>query len=214
MINASGNSIEESVAECRAQVAKEFMNLIVFEPATPSTIEQAAHQCGFSGQYSKILFPGGVLELVRLVIDISIEKVIETYPSHELANLKVRERIFTLVQAHLQLLHSQRRAWQKLSAIPALTHICESSKTLWHIADTMWYHAGDNSTDFNHYTKRLLLSKVYLSTFRFWLNDESADNESTWSYLSGQIESVMKIGKIKQFPKKIASKIPFVRLWL
>ena len=32
----------------------------------------------------------------------------------------------------------------------------------WKTADTIWRLAGDESTDFNYYSKRLLLSWVYL----------------------------------------------------
>ena len=40
----------------------------------------------------------------------------------------------------------------------------------WRTADLMWVQAGDSSTDFNHYTKRLTLGGVYASTLLVWLD--------------------------------------------
>ena len=37
----------------------------------------------------------------------------------------------------------------------------------------MWRIAGDTSTDFNHYTKRMTLGAVYGSTLLVWLDDQS-----------------------------------------
>ena len=35
-------------------------------------------------------------------------------------------------------------------------------KNLYKTVDNMWYLAGDNSTDFNFYTKRLTLALIYV----------------------------------------------------
>ena len=43
----------------------------------------------------------------------------------------------------------------------------------WRSADLMWRLAGDTATDYNHYTKRLILSGVYGSTLLAWLDDQS-----------------------------------------
>ncbi len=43
----------------------------------------------------------------------------------------------------------------------------------WRSADLMWRLAGDTATDYNHYTKRLILSGVYGSTLLVWLDDQS-----------------------------------------
>ena len=43
----------------------------------------------------------------------------------------------------------------------------------WRTADLMWRIAGDTSTDFNHYTKRMTLGGVYASTLLVWLDDQT-----------------------------------------
>ena len=49
----------------------------------------------------------------------------------------------------------------------------------WRSADLMWRIAGDTATDYNHYTKRLILSGVYGSTLLAWLDDQSEDWSET-----------------------------------
>jgi ubiquinone biosynthesis protein COQ9 len=61
----------------------------------------------------------------------------------------------------------------------------------------MWRIAGDTSTDFNHYTKRMTLGAVYGSTLLVWLDDQSDDWTETAGFLDRRIDDVMKIEKLK-----------------
>jgi ubiquinone biosynthesis protein COQ9 len=60
--------------------------------------------------------------------------------------------------------------------------------------DAIWHAAGDTSTDYNFYTKRMLLAGVYSATLLFWLNDESEDFAATWAFLDRRIGEVVRIG--------------------
>ena len=57
----------------------------------------------------------------------------------------------------------------------------------------MWRIAGDTSTDFNHYTKRVTLGAVYGSTLLVWLDDQSEGWSETAAFLDRRIDDVMKI---------------------
>jgi len=57
----------------------------------------------------------------------------------------------------------------------------------------VWKIAGDNSTDYNYYTKRLLLSWVYLNTLTFWL--EESDNSLVDAFIERRINEVLSAGK-------------------
>ena len=53
---------------------------------------------------------------------------------------------------------------------------------IYSVADAMWKHSNDRSVDFNYYTKRLILSSVYLKIlilifYRENLTDKDIDNE-------------------------------------
>jgi ubiquinone biosynthesis protein COQ9 len=67
----------------------------------------------------------------------------------------------------------------------------------WRTANHMWRIAGDTSTDFNHYTKRMTLGAVYASTLLVWLDDQSEGWTDTAAFLDRRIDDVMKIEKLK-----------------
>ncbi|MGE3624666.1 MAG: COQ9 family protein, partial [Bdellovibrionales bacterium] len=79
---------------------------------------------------------------------------------------------------------------------------------LWHAADLIWWDAGDTATDYNHYSKRILLSGVIASTTLYWMNGGSADFEKTEAFLQNRISDVLKAGgflaKIKNKGKRAA----------
>ena len=56
----------------------------------------------------------------------------------------------------------------------------------------MWRLAGDTATDYNHYSKRAILSTVYGSTMAVFLNDESEGFADTRAFLARRIDSVMR----------------------
>ena len=70
-------------------------------------------------------------------------------------------------------------------------------KMIYATVDAMWREAGDTSTDYNFYTKRLLLSKVYITSLRVWLDDTSPNLLTTEAFLRRRIDDVMQIEKLK-----------------
>ena len=80
--------------------------------------------------------------------------------------------------------------------------IVSSNKTLFKIADEIWFLAGDKSTDYNYYTKRIILMKVYAITFSFFVFDNSKDLERTKKFLDKEISAVLKFGNLKNKLKK------------
>jgi ubiquinone biosynthesis protein COQ9 len=56
----------------------------------------------------------------------------------------------------------------------------------------MWRLAGDTATDYNHYSKRVILGAVYASTMAVFLNDESEGFADTRAFLARRIDQVMR----------------------
>ena len=84
--------------------------------------------------------------------------------------------------------------------------LLNSNKVLFKIADEIWFLSGDKSTDYNYYTKRIILMKVYALTFSFFIFDNSKNLERTRNFLDKEIDIVLKFGK---FTNKIKNKIRF-----
>ena len=136
------------------------------------------------------------------MIDLFIQEVDRGLESHftpeRLSKLKVREKIRALVWRRLEIMGPAREAVRRgLAILAAPQNIPLALRISWRTADLMWRIAGDTSTDFNHYTKRLTLGAVYGSTLLVWLDDKSEGWAETAGFLERRIEDVMKIEKIK-----------------
>ena len=67
----------------------------------------------------------------------------------------------------------------------------QSWNELGHMVDDVWHHAGDKSADFNWYTKRAMLAKLYTTTQLYMLNDQSPDFADTWEFLDRRLVSTV-----------------------
>jgi ubiquinone biosynthesis protein COQ9 len=115
-----------------------------------------------------------------------------------IAALKVRERIRELVWFRLQVMAPAREAVRAALAILAMPQNAVQGLSIgWRSADLMWRLAGDTSTDFNHYTKRLTLSALYAATLLAWLDDQSEGWMETQAFLDRRIDDVMRFEKWK-----------------
>ena len=83
-----------------------------------------------------------------------------------------------------------------LSAIPVNTKI--SLNILYRTCNSIWRIAGDKSTDFSFYTRRISLAAVYTSTLLFWLNDKSDNNIETEFFLDRRLKDISKISILKR----------------
>ena len=112
--------------------------------------------------------------------------------------MKVRARIRFAVKTRLEQAEGDREAVRRALVIMSLpTNAAMGARTLWRTADTMWRAAGDTATDYNHYTKRALLSAVYSATLLFWLDDDSEGRVDTWAFLDRRIDGIMRFEKLK-----------------
>ena len=72
----------------------------------------------------------------------------------------------------------------------------------------VWMKIADESTDFNYYTKRLILSKIFLNSVMFWRNSDNI--LETNSFIEKQINLLGKFGKLKgSMMKSIKPRLSF-----
>ena len=148
------------------------------------------------------LLPKGLSSLMKelnLIINQIIDK--EQKPSR-FKNYKINEKIKYFVIRRLMVFQNlvDKRKFFKKILKPNL--IVSSNKTLFKIADEIWFLAGDKSTDYNYYTKRIILMNIYAITFSFFVFDNSKDLERTKKFLDKEISAVLKFGNLKNKLKK------------
>ncbi|MGI9461145.1 MAG: COQ9 family protein [Alphaproteobacteria bacterium] len=83
-------------------------------------------------------------------------------------------------------------------------HIITASELTWTTADRLWRTAGDDSNDFNHYSKRFLLSGIIAATLPVYLNDKTDDLVDTEKFLKNRLDDIKTINTTKT---KIKEKI-------
>jgi ubiquinone biosynthesis protein COQ9 len=119
-------------------------------------------------------------------------------PPERLAAMKIRERITALVEARIDAVIPNLEALRRAAQILAQPqNLIRAAKLGWRAADVMWRAAGDTATDYNHYTKRALLSGVYGSTVTVLLADDSENHADTRAFLRRRIDNVMQFEKAK-----------------
>lgn len=192
--------------DIQLNILEKALKRVPFDGWTSSMLATAAEDAGFPTMEAERVFPGGATDAILLFIEEADAAMLSACTAETLGKLKVRERIALLVRTRLEQSSGNREAIRRAVAHLSLPqNIPASFKSLWNTVDAMWLAAGDTSTDFNWYSKRILLSKVYSSTLLFWLNDESDNYQETWQFLDRRIAEVLKIGKnIGETKSKIA----------
>ncbi|KAM9288395.1 ubiquinone biosynthesis protein COQ9, mitochondrial [Morus bassanus] len=103
------------------------------------------------------------------------------------------------VEARLRMLIPYIEKWPQALSILLLPHNIPSSLSLLtSMIDDIWHYAGDQSTDFNWYTRRAVLTGVYNTTELVMMQDSSPDFEDTWRFLENRIADAMNMGNTAQ----------------
>ncbi len=184
--------------EKQTKILNEALKIIPFDGWGKKSLEEATVAAGLEKAYAQIAFPNGAGDLIEFFLRDIDTKMLAKLEGVKLEDMKIRERIFTIVKARFDVSEPY-----KLSIRQTLVYFAKPQNSirhlpaLWKTADLIWRTAGDDSTDFNHYTKRMMLSGVYSSTLLYWLNDKSEGHANTWDLLSRRIENVMQINKAK-----------------
>ena len=173
-----------------------------FDDALLSTLSQLKINQDKFYDIKQDLLPKGLSSLMKelnLIINQVIDK--EQKPSR-FKNYKINEKIKYFVIRRLMVFQNlvDKRKFFKKILKPNM--IFSSNKTLFKIADEIWFLAGDKSTDYNYYTKRIILMNIYAITFSFFVFDNSKDLERTKKFLDKEISAVLKFGNLKNKLKK------------
>ncbi len=168
---------------------------VPFDGWTMTALQRAAADLGLESATAVNAFPGGAAELIAFHSAEADRRMLDELEPLDLLAMRVRDRIAAAVRLRLEQNAEHREAIRRALAFLALPQNGPLAlKCLYRTVDAIWYAAGDTSTDYNFYTKRLLLSGVYSSTLLFWLNDESDGSAETWAFLSRRLDEVLKVG--------------------
>ena len=182
----------------RRQLALAVGENAVFDGWTRGAVDSAAGQLGIDPVQARLAMPKTEAGMIDTYIQ-EVDRALEAYfTPKRLEKLKIREKIRGLVWHRLEVMGPAREAVRRGLAILAMPqNLPLALRISWRSTDLMWRIAGDTSTDFNHYTKRMTLGAVYGSTLLVWLDDQSEGGADTAAFLDRRIDDVMKFEKFK-----------------
>ncbi|MEQ1639299.1 MAG: COQ9 family protein [Novosphingobium sp.] len=187
-----------SLDELRLKLAPALADAAAFDGWSEAAVRDAAAAAGIDSDAAAFAFSGGAMTMIEAWIRSVDAAMAAALPAEQIAKLKIRERIRTLVQFRLDAIASQKEALRRALSIMAMPQNAPRTLALgWASADAMWRLAGDTATDYNHYTKRLTLGSIYAATLAVYVNDTSAGHAETKAFLDRRIEGIMTFEKTK-----------------
>lgn len=199
---------DPTLDEIRAHLAPMLPDQAAFDGWNEHAIEAAAQEAGVEAAIAKLAFSSHVdanemrsniaMDMIEAWLSHVDEEMENAYPPEKLATMKIRDRITQQIESRLAVSAPHREALRRaLSVMARPSNLRTTAKLGWRTADIMWRNAGDTATDYNHYTKRTILSGVYSSTLLVFIDDQSEDYADTRAFLARRIENVMQFEKAK-----------------
>ncbi len=152
------------------------------------------------------LFPNGYTDLLDLAL-FEINQILENkIKKINIINFPVSKRMKKILSIRLNILNDDKIFYKKTFnhlLLPQNSRIMK--KNLYNTVDNMWYLAGDNSTDFSFYTKRLILAAIYTNALFVLFNK---DLEEANQNIDNNLERISKIPKIKNRFSFIKDNLP------
>ena len=181
----------------RRKILSCVLQQVPFDGWTEAAFANGIKQTGLTRAEATRLMPGGIRDAIEqfgLEADDAMEQAIKA--NRGFARLRTRDKVAFGVRTRLEYLTPQREAVRRLMFWYALPlNMPMGLRRMMKTVDLIWKAAGDTATDYNFYTKRILLAGVMKATILYWLDDASANCEASWAFLDRRISEILKVGK-------------------
>ena len=158
-------------------------------------VRAACRDNGLSRGDEELLLPNGARDLAALLSRRHDAAALAALADVTAASLKMRERIARAVSARMEAGAVDLDATRRCAGFLALPINADLGlKLAWESADHLWHWAGDTATDWNHYSKRTILSAILIPalTMRWFDGRDAAD-----AFVARRIDNVMAFEKWK-----------------
>ena len=180
-----------------------------FDGWSDAAVHAAADDSGVDRDVAMLAFKDKAIDMIDAWIEGVDLELARRLPPEKLGAMKIRDRITALLATRLEIMAFDRESLRRALAIMAMPqNLAKAAKMGWRSADRMWRMAGDTSSDFNHYTKRMTLSAVYASTLSIFVNDDSENFADSRAFLDRRIDNVMQFEKVKFQAKQRKEYVP------
>jgi ubiquinone biosynthesis protein COQ9 len=150
-------------------------------------------------------FPGGVDEVLAHFADYINRAMAARLDTVDLLAMGIGHRLETAMRIRLEIEGPYREAVRRAMSHYAMPkNAAQGVQVVWKAVDEMWWCCGDESVDFNYYTKRASLAAVYSATMVYWLSDESEGFEETILFYRRRLMDVINAVQTR---KKLFSRL-------
>lgn len=192
------------LAELAPRLVQAMLPHVPYDGWSDTALAAAARDTGIDADIAALALPNAEAMLTTWAAQVNTTMADAMVGAH---NLKIRERIRMALVTRLE--QGDREVTRRaLNLLAQPQHAALSARLLWQAADRMWRAAGDTATDYNHYTKRLILSGIYSATLLHWSQDDSEGFAATRAFIDRRIDSVMRFEKAKGKLTGMAGKLP------
>jgi ubiquinone biosynthesis protein COQ9 len=184
--------------ENKQKILDHFLETCLFEGWSQKALECAFLKAEIDVKFLPFIFENGCVDIANLFIKMIDSKMEEKSKDLDFEKMKIRDKIKNLVKVRLSINQEYKPQLQKLTHFYSHPkNIGLALKNSYKTADLMWKIAGDNATDFNFYSKRIILAKIYIRVLLSFVKDESEDYKKTLDLLDLQIDKVMRFAAFK-----------------
>jgi ubiquinone biosynthesis protein COQ9 len=189
---------QDHLRDVRERLVEAALPHVGFDGWSKVTLEAAIKDSGVEAGLARQAFPRGGPDMAMEFHRMGDRDLDDDLRDTDWSTMRIRERVTFCVRRRIELIQNDREAVRRGATLFALPiYAPEGARLVWETADLIWQRCGDLSTDYNWYTKRMILSGVYSSTVLYWLGDQDPDNAPTWEFLDRRIDDVMQFEKVK-----------------
>ena len=176
---------------------------------TQNSLENISKKYGLDINETELLFPEGNNDLIKFALEQLNSELEEYCRKIDLIRLPTHKRIKKVLLSKVALMNKNKLFYRSifLNLLIPKKNFSLSSQ-LYNSVDQIWFIAGDSSTDFNFYTKRLILSIIYSRVMLFFFNNNN--QEELENILDESMQRVSKIPEIKSKLKIFKEYLPKV----
>ena len=184
-----------------------FLQISAMSGWNLKNLEEALDLVNIDKKYLSIIFPNGILDVIDFYIKEGNKELAKKISYIEdFDQQKIRDKIRLCLYKRFEIEINNKKSVNNLvhfyfdpknlsSFSTGLRPSFQSLELCFSISDSIWKIIKDQSTDFNFYSKRLILSKIIWKTSSIFINDESENLTNTKKYIDNEIKKIMQFEK-------------------
>ena len=182
----------------RLKILKKAKRHIPFDGWNEKIFLTLAKELEISASEINFLFPKNYKDLLDLYLEEKENQMIKGVKKLNFSNLRTQEKLSQIIMLRIKKNSSEKELVRKTFFYLSLPQNCILGiSSIFRTVDNIWYLTGDKTSDFNYYTKRIILAGIYSSVLLFWLNRGNKSLKETEDFLIKKIKKTSIVKKIK-----------------